>query len=88
MEEIVAQIVKELGIKLLEANLSFVNEADRFDIFESKVREACTATAAEFLSRSLTDLDESIRKCVSRDRYSIQRRREPGTHKYGRYIEV
>jgi hypothetical protein len=36
LEEIVAQIVKELGIKLLEANLSFVNEADRFDIFESK----------------------------------------------------
>ena len=75
MEEIVAQIVKELGIKLLEANLSFVNEADRFDIFESKVREACTATAAEFLSRSLTDLDESIRKCADRRRYSIQKKR-------------
>jgi len=76
MEEIVTQILKELGIKLLEANLNFINEADRFDIFESKVREACTGAAAEFLSRSLTDLDESIRKCVNRDRYSIQRRRD------------
>lgn len=30
MEEIVTQILKELGIKLLEANLSFINEADRW----------------------------------------------------------
>jgi hypothetical protein len=29
MEEIVTQILKELGIKLLEANLNFINEADR-----------------------------------------------------------
>ena len=60
MEEIVTQILKELGIKLLEANLNFIKEADRFDIFESKVREACTGAAAEFLSRSLTDPDGNI----------------------------
>lgn len=76
MEEIITQLLQKLGEELLEADLKFYEETDRFDIFERSVKKACTATAAEFLSAALTDLDESIRKHVDTSRYHKQRRRD------------
>ena len=75
MEEIITSLVQELGKTLLEADLSFIEEADRFDKFERTVMAACTHTAAEFLSAALTDLDECIRKNADANRYTKQRRR-------------
>ena len=76
MEEIITQILQDLGRNLLEADISFIKEAERFDKFEKTVRELCTATAARILSEALTDLDETIRDNADRKRYSIQRRRD------------
>jgi hypothetical protein len=76
MEEIITQLLTELGKELLEADLCFIEEADRFDKFERTVLTACTRTAAQFLSEALTDLDATLRKCADRERYTIQRQRE------------
>ncbi len=76
MEEIITLLMQDLGKKLLEADIDFIKDAGRFDKFERTVKEACTATAAEFLSKALTDLDESIKKCVNPERYITQRHRE------------
>lgn len=76
MKDIITPIVTQLGNNLLELNLRFLKETDRFDNYERAVKEACMAAAAEILSASLTDLDESLRNNTDKSRFSIQRRRE------------
>lgn len=56
MEKIIARILQELENKLFEADMVFLKEPERLDNFERTVREACTTTAAEFLSEALKDL--------------------------------
>lgn len=88
MEEIITLLLQKLGKTLLEADISFLEEADRFDKFERTVMTACTHTAAEFMSAALTDMDECIRKNADTNRYIKQRQRDrtlistAGTLKY------